>query len=128
MPATPDERLRFRRKLGGDETTMPIAYIDDIFNEAEEQYASASYPRKVQQAAAYYLGALDLYTAATKLVDYRANESEVKHSQRVKALNDLVGRFKKELDEAVDDVENKLPAFRSGRVFVREVDRDEPYA
>lgn len=128
MPATPDERLRFRRKLGGDETTMPIAYIDDIFNEAEEQYASASYPRKVQQTAAYYLGALDLYTAASKLVDYRANESEVKHSQRVKALNDLVGRFKKELDEAVDDVENRLPAFRSGRVFVREVDRDEPYA
>jgi hypothetical protein len=107
---------------------MPIAYIDDIFNEAEEQYASASYPRKVQQAAAYHLGALDLYTAASKLVDYRANESEVKHSQRVKALNDLVGRFKKELDEAVDDVENRLPAFRSGRVFVREVDRDEPYA
>ncbi len=128
MPATPDERLRFRRKLGGDETTMPIAYIDDIFNEAEEQYASTSYPRKVQQAAAYYLGALDLYTAASKLVDYRANESEVKHSQRVKALNDLVGRFKKELDEAVDDVENRLPAFRSGRVFVREVDRDEPHA
>lgn len=128
MPATPDERLRFRRKLGGDETTMPIAYIDDIFNEAEEQYASTSYPRKVQQAAAYYLGALDLYTAASKLVDYRANESEVKHSQRAKALNDLIGRFKKELDEAIDLVDNKLPAFRSGRVFVREVDRDEPHA
>lgn len=128
MPATPDERLRFRRKLGGDETTMPIAYIDDIFNEAEEQYASTSYPRKVQQAAAYYLGALDLYTAASKLVDYRANESEVKHSQRVKALNDLVGRFKKELDAAVEDVEDKLPAVRWGRVPVREVDRDEPHA
>lgn len=128
MPATPDERMRYRRKLGGDESTMPVAYIDDIFNEAEEQYATATYPRKVQQAAAYYLGALDLYTAASKLVDYRANESEVKHSQRTKALEALVARFKKELDEAVADVENNLPAVRWGRVNVREVNRDEPHA
>lgn len=101
MPATSSEKTLFRTRLGGNATAMPDAYVDAIFDEAETDYAG--YSRSVQVNAALYIGAQDLLANAAAQVDYDANESSEKRSQRFKHLESLVKLRRQLLDEALAD-------------------------
>lgn len=87
MTATATEKTRFRRKLDGDATSMPDAYIDAVFDEAEETYAG--YERAVIFKQALVLGVDDLLMKSAKTVDYDQNQSSEKRSQIHKALLNL---------------------------------------
>lgn len=107
MPATEAERTRLRRKLSGDVTSMPDAYIDDVFDEAEGTYST--YSRDVIVSSAYILVIDDMLASAAKNYDYKISESEDKKSQtftmleklRAKYVTDQEGLIAKETPSAV---------------------------
>lgn len=101
MSVTEAEYAEFRRKLGGDETSMPDAYIDTIFEQAEGDYPGAD--RRVIRAAAVYEGALNLQAEAAIEVDYNANASGERLSQRFDHLQKIVDAYKKMLDTELKD-------------------------
>lgn len=108
MAATTAEKTRFRRKLDGTEVTMPDAYIDDVFNEAEESYTG--YARPVIVTAAYVLCIKDMKTRAARLTDYDQNDSSEKRSQLLKNLDNLLKDYEGELAQLVE-MGSSSPAF-----------------
>jgi hypothetical protein len=91
MPATDAERTRLRRKLGGDDTSMPDAYIDDVFDEAEGLYST--YARDVVVNSAYILVIDDMLAKAAKNYDYSISESSDKKSQVFTMLEKLRAKY-----------------------------------
>lgn len=113
MAASAAEKTRFRRKLQGSVSSMPDTYIDDVFNEAEEGYPTATYSRDIQVAYAYILGIRDLRMAAASDTDYKANDSEEKRSQVNSPLEKLEKSYQAELDELISI--QQLPPVMFGR-------------
>jgi hypothetical protein len=99
MPATDAERTRLRRKLGGDETSMPDAYIDDVFDESEGIYST--YSRDVVVNNAYILVIDDMLARAAKNYDYKISESEDKKSQVFIMLEKLRAKYVADRDSLI---------------------------
>ena len=110
MPASDSEKARFRRKLGGDITSMPDEYIDDVFDEVEADYAGSS--RAVIVAATYVEGLNDLIVQASKDVDYTEGDASQKNSQKRKGLESARDEYKSKLADLIEA--EKGPAIRWG--------------
>lgn len=95
MTATADEATRLRNELDANETSLPDATLDDLFDVAEVVYAD--YSRTVIYAAVRVQAIRNLMAAAAKDVDYDAGDSGEKASQRFKHLQALLGEYKTEL-------------------------------
>ena len=100
MGATDAQKTRFRRKLDGDETSMPDPYIDDIFDEAAETYAG--FDDRVIVAYAYIIGIRDMKMRASRLTDYVQNATEDKRSQIKANLDKLEKDYQTELDNLIE--------------------------
>lgn len=95
MSATSDEKTTFRYEFDGDETTMPDAWIDALFNTAESDYAGED--RRVQVQAAYLNASRQLRNRAAKQVDYQQNNAQEK-----------LGQLRAHWDSVVKDYERQL--------------------
>jgi prophage DNA circulation protein len=98
MSVTAAEYAEFRRKLGGSETSMPDAYIDALFEQAESDYDGQD--RRIIRAAAWLAASEELLANAASDVDYTANASSEKLSQRFNQLEKMVKRFESALAAA----------------------------
>lgn len=99
--ATASEITMLRNALQGNETSMPDAHIEALFDEAELLYPNNS--RRVQYLYARYAGAVRLMTAAAKHVTYQQNERRESLSDMTKNLKATVDQYKKEFDDALSD-------------------------
>jgi hypothetical protein len=84
MTATQAEKDFFRRRLAGNQESMPDDYIDDIFTDLEAEYSG--YSRQVIKQAAIIQGVDDLIMSASTEVDYDEGDASEKRSQIVKNL------------------------------------------
>jgi len=104
MPATQVEKDRLRNMLNGDETSMPDAYLDDdVFAEAEAEYAESKYGRSVIFTAAALRAVQDMLFRAAAEVDYDEGDASEKRSQVFKQLEKMEMRFQKQLEQRIED-------------------------
>jgi hypothetical protein len=99
MPATTQERKRFRRKLNGTVDSMPDDYIDEVMDEALERYPETEYERIVAATYSYILGIRDLRGASAGMTDYDQNDTADKRSQLPAHLEKLEKSYLADLDD-----------------------------
>ena len=111
MAATTAEQNRLRRQLKVDETQLPDADIDDMFDEAAIKYPSNT--RTVWFAAARLQAASEMWAQYTREASFDQNESSEDLSDVAKALKDLsssvqIKTFPKDMmtkaKEVLDDI------------------------
>lgn len=114
MTATTTEKTRFRYEFDGDATTMPDAWVDVIFTEAEEEYEG--YDRRVIVAAAYVIAVRQLYNRAAKKVDYQQNSAQEKLSQLAKAFDQMRKNYEARLAEVISATSGSSVRVLRGKV------------
>jgi hypothetical protein len=106
--ATETQKARLRADLD-----LPIdADVDDLFAEAEETYAPDS---KLAYKLARLIGCDRLLMQAAKEVDYQANESQEKASQRFAHLKAMRGIWEADLTAAAANAKASMRVMRMNR-------------
>ncbi len=99
--ATLLEQQRLRLDVGytaSDTTSLPDATIDAIYVEAGETYTDAASIHAATRVI--YISRLLMQAAAE--VDYTQNETQEKASQRFAHLKELLAKWEKKLDDAIN--------------------------
>jgi hypothetical protein len=100
MAASTQEKALFRLEFGGDATTLTDAYIDGLYDLAEDIYGTED--RAKVTAAAYLYHATSLLAQAETSVDYTANTASEKLSQIYERLKLRVAKYQAALDFLVN--------------------------
>lgn len=105
---------------------MPDEYVDALFDDAAGEYAR--YSRLVWLKAAIYEGAVEIGSKLAMQSSFKQGSSSESLSDRAKAWEKQIARFKKDLDEQIAEEdaakEITLPAFlaQTKRIPVKKKD------
>lgn len=109
MPATEDERNRFRRKLDATDIEWTDPEVDDLFTEIEARYPSGT--REIVMAAALVSGVDELYVRAVKRVSYSQGGNSAQLSDIARGLAAWRDKLQAQLDKLLSE---QLPVMRWG--------------